>query len=66
MADYRIYCLDISGHINLADWIDADSDEEAIRKARELKPEAHRCEVWEKSRLVGKLNAEGRFEGVPS
>lgn len=62
MADYRLYCLDGSGRIDLADWIDASDDEEAIRRARELKPNVQRCEIWLKDRLVARLNADGRFE----
>lgn len=64
MADYRLYCLDGSGRIDLADWIDASDDEEAIRRARELKPNVQRCEIWLKDRLVARLSADGRFERV--
>jgi hypothetical protein len=64
MADYRIYCLDRTGSISLAEWIEAGSDEEAVLQAREFKPEAHRCEVWFKNRLVAKINPEGRLEAV--
>jgi hypothetical protein len=62
MADYRIYCLDGAGNIGLADWIQADTDEEAVLKARELKPVRRKCEIWHKSRLVGQLTPGGRFE----
>jgi hypothetical protein len=62
MADYRLYCLDGDGHIGLADWIEAGTDEEAIRKARALRPDAHRCEIWLKTKLVAKLNHQGHFE----
>ena len=62
MADYRLYCLDGDGHIGLADWVEADTDEAAIVKARELRPDAHKCEIWLKSRLVAKLNALGVLE----
>ena len=64
MADYRLYCLDGDGHIGLADWIEAATDEEAITKAREMRPDAHRCEVWLKSSLVAKLSSDGRSERV--
>lgn len=64
MADYRVYCLDGDGHIGLADWIDAESDEEAMTRARSMKPKAHRCEVWQRRRLVAKLNELGRLERV--
>jgi hypothetical protein len=62
MPDYRLYCLDGDGHIGLADWIEADTDEEAVKKARELRPGAHRCEIWLKSKLVANLNHQGQFE----
>lgn len=62
MADYRLYCLDRNGHINLAEWIEADSDDVALRLAREVKHGARRCEIWDERRLVAKLNAEGDFE----
>ena len=62
MSDYRIYCVDSEGRIGLADWIQADSDEEAVLKARELKPNRRQCEIWHKDRLVGRLTFEGRFE----
>lgn len=65
MADYRLYYMDGANRISLADWIEADSDEDAVTAAREMKPEAHRCEIWLKNRLVAKLNEQGRFEKVP-
>lgn len=64
MADYRIYCLDERGILNLADWVEAESDEEAVLKARELRPDAHKCEIWLKNRLVAKINHSGRLEPV--
>ena len=62
MADYRLYCLDGDGHIGLADWIQANTDEEALQKARGLRPDARECEVWLEKRLVGKISANGRLE----
>ena len=55
MAYYRLYSLDGVGHLNLAEEITADGDEEAISKARELKPDALQCEIWEGKRLVTSL-----------
>jgi hypothetical protein len=66
MAAYRIYCLDGAGHIGLADWIEAETDEQAIVEARKVRPDANKCEVWLKDRLVGKLNANGHLDpGLP-
>ncbi len=53
MAEYKLYCLDANGRISLAEWFQADSDEDAVRIAHELKPDARRCEVWAEGRLVG-------------
>ena len=61
MTAYRLYCLDGDGHIGLADWIEAESDDDALVTARGLRPDAHRCEVWQKDRLVAKLTDQGRF-----
>jgi hypothetical protein len=62
MVDYRIYCLDGAGNIGLADWIQADSDEEAVLKAREIKPNSRKCEIWHKARLVGQITPRSKFE----
>jgi hypothetical protein len=56
MPSYRFYCLDGRGSIRLADWIDAESDEEAIAKARKIETGAQKCELWQKNRLVASLN----------
>ena len=57
MAAYRFYCMDPDGRINMADWIEATDDQDAIRQARETKPEAIKCEVWLNERLVAKLGS---------
>jgi len=64
MADYRLYCIDGDGHIALADWIEAETDEEAFSKARELRPHAHSCEIWLKSQMIATLSPDGRFVRV--
>lgn len=64
MPQYRVYCLDSDGRIDFAQWIEASSDEEAIKKARDLKPHARRCEVWLQSQLISKLDSAGEFEQV--
>jgi hypothetical protein len=58
MTDYRIYCLDATGHIGLADWIEAATDEDAVAQARRTKRNALKCEVWQRSRLVAVLNGQ--------
>ena len=64
MADYRVYCMDGSGNITLAHWVEASDDDDAIHKAQSVRGEAPRCEIWLKSRLVARLLPEGRFERV--
>lgn len=56
MAGYRLYCLDGARRISLAEEIDAESDEEAITKARELRPDAIKYEIWDDHRLVATLD----------
>ena len=58
MPDYRLYCLDGEGRISLADWIEAETDEEAIEKARTMQHGARKCEIWQRRRLVKTLNAQ--------
>ncbi len=55
MASYRLYSLDGAGHISLADWIEAQTDAQALRQAQALRNDALRCEVWQGNRLVGSL-----------
>ena len=53
VASYRVYCLDGAGRISLADWIEAENDQEALACARSLKDGARRCGVWQGIRMVG-------------
>ena len=58
MAAYRLYALDGLGRINLADWIKADNDEEAVAKARVIEHGRAICEVWHHNRLVCTLRSD--------
>lgn len=58
MPEYRLYALDSSGHISLAEWIEASSDEDAIDQARMTKRGALICEVWEGHRMVAAIEAQ--------
>ena len=58
MAAYRLFCMDGAGRIQFAEVLEADNDEEAIRKARELKRHAIKCEIWFNARLIAVLNAD--------
>jgi hypothetical protein len=57
LSSYRLYCLNGSGSIDFAEDLDAGSDDEAIAEARRRKRNALKCEVWDGSRLVAKLDA---------
>lgn len=59
--NYRLYCVDGAGQISLADWLTAESDQEAIEKARAAKDGARKCEVWKDRRLVATIN-DGRVQ----
>lgn len=52
--NYRYYCLDGSGKLHSAEWLHADSDEEAVAQIAALHPDA-RCEIWQGKRLVATL-----------
>jgi hypothetical protein len=58
MSDYRLYCLGSDGNLGLPDWLTANSDEEAIAAARELRPDMRKAEIWRKNRLVASLGSE--------
>jgi D-alanyl-D-alanine carboxypeptidase len=54
MRDYRLYCLDGAGKITSAEWLEADSDAEAVAAARAL-CKAVTCEVWRRNRFVARI-----------
>jgi hypothetical protein len=56
VASYRLYCLDGAGHIDLAEWLEAKNDAQALARARELKDGALKCELWLGNRLVGSFS----------
>ena len=56
MALYRLYCLDCIGRIGLAEWLEAETDADALTQVRDLKNGALKCEVWDGKRLVGTLS----------
>jgi hypothetical protein len=58
VADYRLYCLDGTGKLHFAEDFRAGSADEAITKARELKPDAVKCEIWQGKRLVATLGPD--------
>ena len=64
-ARYTLYCLDAEGRISMAEQIDAENDEDAVRQARALKQDALMCEVWEDNRLVAQLDAPDLVASSP-
>ncbi|MFL6762390.1 MAG: hypothetical protein ACJ8FB_07510 [Sphingomicrobium sp.] len=58
MPTYRLYCLDDRGQISLANWIEADTDQEAVAEAQALEHGALSFEVWQGKRLVAELAAK--------
>jgi len=65
MPDYRLYCLDGGGHIGFADWIEANDDADAIAKARRLKRNGQRCEVWRRTNLIAILDGHDLIDRSP-
>lgn len=58
--NYRVYCLDGVNNIVSGEWVDASTDEEAIAAVREAYP-GLACEIWERNRLVAKIEAKRLF-----
>ena len=55
MGQYRLYCLNDAGRFSKSHEITANTDDQAHDKAKELKLPVQ-CELWERDRLVGKLD----------
>ena len=58
MREYRLYCLNELGSLDLVDTIVAADDRAAISEACDLKRDARKCEVWDGKRLVAILQAD--------
>jgi hypothetical protein len=52
--DYRYYRLDGVGHLEGAEWFEADGDDHAIAQVS-MKHPHDKCEIWEGRRLVAGL-----------
>ena len=55
MASYRLYRLDGVRLVSSGEWIEADDDQAAIEAAKE-KFDGEHCEIWQRSRLVARLD----------
>ena len=57
MATYRLYCIDGDGRIAKGEWLEADTDEVAIEKAKALRHPLP-WELWLEQRQVAKVRAQ--------
>jgi hypothetical protein len=64
VTDYRLYTLDASNHINNAHDIICDSDADALVEAGRLLKPSQRAEVWQRTRLVAKIEALRYYSAV--
>lgn len=56
---YRLYRYDSVHKIVSGDWLEADSDDDAIALA-EARGFGTKCEIWEGERLIAQLEGERR------
>lgn len=56
MVSYRLYCLDGAGKITASEWVDANSDDEAVVLARSKKL-GLKCELWHGNCFIAKIEA---------
>lgn len=56
MVTYRVYCLDGMNRIVRAEPMEAPDDDHALRMARVIMDGCLKGEVWQRDRLVGRLN----------
>ena len=52
--NYRYYCLDAAGRLHDAVWFHAESDADAVAQIEAKHPDS-KCEIWQGTRLVAKL-----------
>lgn len=57
MPSYRLYRLDGAGKILTADWLEAATDEAAVREAK-VGMSPGNYELWERGRLVARLQGD--------
>lgn len=56
MATYRLYCLDGVEKVVTAEWLEADDDTAALAAAEDMRG-TRKCELWQNSRLVARMDA---------
>ena len=57
--NYRVYCHDGANKVVSAEWVEAQSDQEAIAIIQAEYPK-YGCELWEGRRLVAKIQSNRR------
>jgi len=58
LVTYRVYCLDGTGKIATAEWLEAVDDADALIILRERRYPLQ-CELWERERFVGSVDPAG-------
>ena len=58
VGTYRLYCLDGVDKVSSAEWIEAEDDSAALDAAEGLR-DGRKCELWQGSRLVARLELRG-------
>ena len=54
MKHYRVFCLDRASRIVAAEYLEAQHDAEALRKASRMSKGVRR-EIWSSGRLIGRI-----------
>lgn len=54
-VNYRYYRLDGVGHLEGAEWFEAENDENAIALVSSRHPD-DKCEIWQGKRLVASIS----------
>jgi hypothetical protein len=54
VPSYRLYSLDGVNKVASGEWIEAESDQDAIEAAKAKFADGH-CEIWEGPRFVARL-----------
>lgn len=58
--NYRVYCHDGANKVVNAEWVDAQTDGDAIAFVKATYP-SYDCELWEGRRLVARIESNRRL-----
>jgi hypothetical protein len=53
--NYRYYCLDAAGHLYDAEWLVAESAEDAVEQIKAKHPDS-KCEIWQGKHMVAAVS----------